>query len=513
MKDAMTDGMVSLVGAGPGDPDLISVKGLRLIQSADAVVYDRLVDKRLQEHARANAEMYDVGKIPGKRINRQEDINKLLVELGSAGKRVVRLKGGDPFVYGRGGEEAEALANAGLPFEIVPGITSAIAAPAYAGIPITQRRVASSFTVVTGSEDPTKPDTSVDWETLAKSSDTLAVLMGQSNLRVIAAALVEYGRPPDTPVALVQWGTEPYQRTLVGTLANIADEAAAAGIGAPAVTVIGDVVKLRETIRWFDNRPLFGKRVLITRTRTQSSALSALLTQRGAIPVELPTIEIQPMENYAELDDALANAQRYDWAVFSSANAVDIVFDRLPALGIDARALHGVQIAAIGPATRRRLRERGIVADFMPSSFVADAAVNELGALGVEGKRVLLPQAQIARDTLRVGLARHGADVQSIAVYRTVTPQNTAERLQDILADGIDIATFTSSSTATNLVELMGGNTDALKNATIACIGPITAERAAELGFAIDIVSEKHTIPGLVSAVESHFTEEAGQNE
>ncbi len=513
MKDAMTDGTVSLVGAGPGDPELISVKGLRLIQSADAVVYDRLVDKRLLDHARANAEMYDVGKIPGKRINRQEDINKLLVELGSAGKRVVRLKGGDPFVFGRGGEEAEALANAGLPFEIVPGITSAIAAPAYAGIPITQRRVASSFTVVTGSEDPTKPDTSVDWETLAKSSDTIAVLMGQSNLRVIAAALVDYGRSPETPVALVQWGTEPYQRTLVGTLANIADEAAAAGIGAPAVTVIGDVVKLREAIRWFDSRPLFGKRMLITRTRTQSSALSALLTQRGAIPVELPTIEIQPMEDYAELDDALASAQRYDWAVFSSANAVDIVFDRLPELGIDARALHGVSIAAIGPATRRRLRERGIVADFMPSSFVADVAVDELGALGVEGKRVLLPQAQIARDTLRVGLAEHGADVQSIAVYRTVTPQNTAERLQDILADGIDIATFTSSSTATNLVELMDGNTDALKNATIACIGPITAERAAELGFAIDIVSAEHTIAGLVSAVESHFTEEAGQNE
>ena len=242
---AMSEGIVRLVGAGPGDPELITVKGLRLIQSADAVVYDRLVDKRLLRHARSDAELIDVGKIPGKRVNRQEDINTLLVELGKAGKHVVRLKGGDPFVFGRGGEEAEALAEAGVPFEIVPGITSAIAAPAYAGIPITHRKVASSFTVVTGSEDPTKPDTSVDWETLAKSSDTLAILMGQSNLRVIADALIRYGRAPETPVALVQWGTEPYQRTLVATLADVADKATAAGIGAPAVTVVGDVVRLR----------------------------------------------------------------------------------------------------------------------------------------------------------------------------------------------------------------------------------------------------------------------------
>ena len=503
----MSKGIVHLVGAGPGDPDLISVKGLRLIQSADAIVFDRLADKRLLGNAREDADLIDVGKIPGKRINRQEDINNLLVKLGTAGKKVVRLKGGDPFVFGRGGEEAEALANAGVPFEIVPGVTSAIAAPAYAGIPLTHRKLASSFTVVTGSEDPSKPNSAVDWEVLAKSSDTLAVLMGQSNLRSIADALVKYGRSPDTLVAIVQWGTEPYQRTLVGTLSDIADRAAITGIGAPAVTVVGDVVRLREIIRWFDNRPLFGKRVLVTRTRTQASTLSDRLTQMGAQPLELPTIEIQPMADYSDLDRALGEATAYDWMVFSSANAVDIVFDRLSTLGLDARVLHSTQIAAIGPATRRRLSGRGIIADFMPTSFVAGSAVDELNDLGMDGKRVLLPQAEIARDVLRQGLIELGASVDAIPVYRTVTPEKTAEMLREILTEGIDIATFTSSSTASNLVELLEGNTSALKDATIACIGPITAERAADLGLSADIVATEHTIAGLIEAVESHFKE------
>ena len=505
----MSEGMVSLVGAGPGDPELISVKGMRLLQNADAVVYDRLVDKRLLDCARADAELIDVGKIPGKRINRQEDINRLLVELGQAGKRVVRLKGGDPFVFGRGGEEAEALADAGVRFEVAPGVTSAIAAAAYAGIPITHRNVASSFTVVTGSEDPTKPNSSVDWETLAKSSDTLAILMGRATLRVIADALIRYGRAPDTPVALVQWGTEPYQRTLVATLSDVADKADAAGIRAPAVTVVGDVVALRDTIRWFDKGPLFGKRALITRTRAQASALSDMLTQRGAMPVELPTIEIQPLDDYAELDGALGSVGDYDWTVFSSVNAVDVFFARMDALGLDARTLHSVKVAAIGPATARKLRGYGVIADFIPSSFVADAAVSEMGALGMDSKRVLLPQAEIARDTLRRGLAELGASVSSIAVYRTVTPKDSAERLRDILSDGIDIATFASSSSVSNLVNLLDGNTSALKDATIACIGPITARRAEQLGLTVDIVASEYTIPGLIEAVEAYFKEAA----
>ena len=508
----MTKGFVSLVGAGPGDPGLISVKGLRLLRSADVIVYDRLVDKRLLNDARADAELTDVGKIPGERVNRQEDINNLLVSLGKAGKRVVRLKGGDPFVFGRGGEEAEALAAASVSFEIVPGITSAIAAPAYAGIPLTHRRLASSFTLVTGSEDPTKPDSAVDWQALAKVSDTLVILMGQSNLRSIVEALMQHGRSASTPVALVQWGTEPYQRTLVATLSDVVEKATVMGIGAPAVTIVGEVARLRDTIRWFDNRPLFGKRVLVTRTRTQAGALSEMLTQRGAQPIELPTIEIQQIDDCGELDMALTSVSEYDWIIFTSTNAVDVVFNRMAVLGLDARTLHGVQIAAIGPATKRRIRDKGIIADFTPSTFVAESVVDELSALGMEGRRVLLPQAEIARDVLRTGLAEQGAVVDAIAVYRTVTPQNTAERLRHILSQGIDLATFTSSSTVTNLVELLGGNTDGLKDATIACIGPVTVERAVELGLKVDVMATQHTIAGLMEAVESHF-KEAGQNE
>ena len=504
----MSEGIVWLVGAGPGDPELISVKGLRLIQAADVIVYDRLVDKRLLQHARADADLTDVGKIPGRRINRQEDINNLLVTLGRAGRRVVRLKGGDPFVFGRGGEEAEALTAAGVRFGVAPGITSAIAAPAYAGIPLTHRGISSSFSVVTGSEDPAKPNSAVNWAALAKSGGTLVVLMGQSNLPAIVQALLDNGRAPQTPAALVEWGTEPYQRTVIGALADIADKAVAAEIGAPAVTIVGDVTRLRDTISWFDNRPLFGKRALVTRTRTQASALSDLLTQRGAQAVELPTIELRALDEYGELDNALKGARGYDWMMFSSANAVDVVFGRMEALGLDARALHGVQIGAIGAATGRRLREHGIAADFVPSSFVAEVVIEELRERRMKGARVLLPQAEIARDTLRSGLAALGALVDGIAVYRTVTPHDTAALLRRTLADGIDVATFTSSSTVSNLMELLNGNTEALKDATVACIGPITAARAAELGVRVDIVASEYTIAGLVEAVESHFREE-----
>ena len=509
----MTQGIVWLVGAGPGDPELITVKARRLIQSADAVVYDRLVDSRLLRHARHDAQLIDVGKIPGKRVNRQEDINRLLIDLAMDGKRVVRLKGGDPFVFGRGGEEAEALADASLRFEVVPGVTSAIAAPAYAGIPLTHRRMASAFTVVTGSEDPAKPNSAVNWQALAQSGDTLVVLMGQSNLRSIASALMQFGRAPQTPVALVQWGTEPYQRTLVGVLADIADKAAYAGIGAPAVTIIGDVVGLRDAIRWFDDRPLFGKRILVTRTRAQASALSDMLAQRGAQPIELPTIEIRPPDDYAQLDGALNAVHTYDWLIFTSANAVDAVFARMDALGLDARALHNAKIGAIGPATASRLRQCGVKADFIPQSFVAESIVEGMRACDMRGKRVLLPRADIARAALRQGLTELGASVDDIAVYRTVAPPDSAERARIILEDGIDIAAFTSSSTVKNLCALLDGNTTALQSATIACIGPITAQTAAELGVKVDIVAAEYTIAGLVKAVESHFHRGGSPNE
>lgn len=508
----MTQGIVWLVGAGPGDPELATLKAKRLIESADAVVYDRLVDGRLLGYARENAELIDVGKIPGKRVNRQEDINRLLVRLAREGKRVARLKGGDPFVFGRGGEEAEALAAEGLRFEVVPGVTSAIAAPAYAGIPLTHRRMASSFTVVTGSEDPDKPDSAVDWRALARGGGTIVVLMGQANLRAIAEALTRFGRAPGTPVALVQWGSEPYQRTLTGTLGDIADRAAEAGIGAPAVTVVGEVARLRETIRWFDNAPLFGKRVLVTRTRAQASALCDMLARRGAQPIELPTIRIEPPDDYAELDAALANIAAYDWVVFTSANGVDAVFGRLEALGLDARALHGVRVGAIGPATAAALRGRGIAADFVPRSFVAESVVEGMRAYDLAGRRALLPRADIARAALSEGLAALGMRVDDVTAYRTGTPPDSAGRARAVLDEGIDIATFTSSSTVRNLCALLDGNIEALRDVTIACIGPITAQAAVDLGLKIDIMASEYTIAGLVRAIESHFGQAEQEN-
>ena len=508
----MTQGIVWLVGAGPGDPELATLKAKRLIESADAVVYDRLVDGRLLGYARADAELIDVGKIPGKRVNRQEDINRLLIRLAREGKRVARLKGGDPFVFGRGGEEAEALAAEGLRFEVVPGVTSAIAAPAYAGIPLTHRRMASAFTVVTGSEDPDKPDSAVDWQALARGGGTIVVLMGQANLRAIADALMRFGRAPQTPVALVQWGSEPYQRTLTGTLGDIADRAAEAGIGAPAVTVVGDVARLRETIRWFDNAPLFGKRVLVTRTRAQASALRDMLARRGAQPIELPTIRIEPPDDYAELDAALADIAAYDWAVFTSANGVDAVFGRLEALGLDARALHGVKVGAIGPATAAALRGRGIAADFVPRSFVAESVVEGMRAYDLTGRRALLPRADIARAALSEGLAALGMRVDDVTAYRTGTPPDSAGRARAVLDEGIDIATFTSSSTVRNLCALLDGNIEALQDVTIACIGPITAQAAVDLGLKIDIMASEYTIAGLVRAIESHFGQAEQEN-
>jgi uroporphyrinogen III methyltransferase/synthase len=504
----MSRGIVYLVGAGPGDPGLITVKGLRYIGSADAIVYDRLVDRRLLASARPDAEMIDVGKVPRSGKNRQEDINVLLVELAKQGKRVVRLKGGDPFIFGRGGEEAQVLRASSVPFEIVPGITSAIAAPAYAGIPLTHRKLASSFSVVTGNEDPTKPDSALQWNALTRQGGTLVVLMGWENLSAIVETLLQQGRPPETSVALVQWGTEPYQRTLTGTLADIVEKAASSGLTPPVVTVIGEVVSLRDELRWFDNRPLFGKRVLVTRTREQASSLSDLLTQRGAQPVELPTIEVQKLDDYSELDAALQRLGEYEWVIFTSVNAVQVVCEQVVALGLDARAFHAVRIGAIGPATASSLRERGIIADFVPESFVSESVVEGLKKEAMTGVRVLLPRADIARDALSNGLISLGATVDEITAYRTVTPEPSARLLKDILRDGVDIATFTSSSTVRNLVRLLSGDLKAFSGATIACIGPITADTAREMGLDVQIVAREHTIAGLVEAIEAYLSQE-----
>jgi len=494
-----SDGIVYLVGAGPGDPGLITVKGLNCLQKAEVVVCDRLVDQRLLEHAPPDCEIIDVGKTPQHHSVPQDQINAVLVDRARAGKVVVRLKGGDPFLFGRGGEEAEALAEAGIPFEVVPGVTSAIAVPAYAGIPVTHRDFTSTFAVVTGHEDPTKDGSDIDWSKLATGVGTLVFLMGIGNLPAIVERLVEHGRDPQTPVAVIRWGTEPRQETVTGTLADIVRRVREVGLQPPAVTVVGDVVRLREKLRWFDIRPLFGKRVLVTRARPQASALSQLLRDLGAEPVEFPTIAIAPPSDWSGLDQAIDQLATYNWVIFTSANGVQAMVERLRALGSDLRLLGGARVAAIGPATADALRAYGVRVDFVPAVYVAEEIAAGIG--DVRGERILLPRADRARPALAENLREKGALVDEVVAYHTTAAPSGD--LRAILADGkIDIVTFTSSSTVNNLADALGQLPgEALSGMLVACIGPVTARTAQELGLGVDVVAREHTVQGLVDAI------------
>ena len=498
-------GVVYLVGAGPGDPGLITVRGLELLESADVVVHDRLVDARLVRRARTDADVVDAGKAPGSKGARQDDIDDLLIDKASEGLSVVRLKGGDPFVFGRGGEEAIALSRAGVPFEVVPGITSAIAAPAYAGIPVTHRGVASSVTFVTGSESPGKPGAGVDWSALARTKGTLVVLMGWRSLESAVAILRSEGLPDDTPAALVEWATGPRQRTVTGILADIVERGRTQGLGPPVVAVLGGVAALREEVRWFDNRPLFGKRVLVTRSRVQAGALSTLLEGRGADVVEVPTIRIEPPDDYGELDDALRHLPAFDWVVFTSTNAVDAVFDRLQQSGLDSRALHGTRVAAIGQSTARSLNDRGIAADLVASLSISEGLVKEMAARGVSGSRILVPGAETRREALASGLAELGAEVEVVAAYRNVGVESSPAAVETALSEGIDVATFTSSSTVRGLVRLLGGDVGKLDGVAVACIGPVTAAAARDAGLDVAILASESTVDGLVEAITDYY--------
>ena len=505
-------GKVYLIGAGPGDPGLITVRGLSRLQEADVVVYDRLVDQRLLAKVNKGAELVFVGKGPGERTMEQEEINHYLVERALEGRTIARLKGGDPFVFGRGGEEARALALAGVPFEVVPGVTSAIAAPAYAGIPLTHREIASSFTVVSGTEDPSKEEAAVRWDVLARSGGTLVVLMGWGALERITYSLIQGGMEPSTPVALVRWGTEPSQCTVTGILEDIAQRGKEAGLEPPVVAVIGAVVDLRSEVRWFDNRPLFGKRVLVTRSRPQASVLSEMLAEEGAEPVELPTIQISPIDDPSTLDSAICTLDTYGWVIFTSANGVEAFFGRITDLGRDSRVFGGVKVGAIGPATAEALAQHGLRPDFMPPEYVSEAIVQGMEALELKGARVLLPHSQIGRDDLANGLAHLGAQVEQLSVYRTIVPEDSREKAKELLEDGnIHVVTFTSSSTVTNLVNLLVGGRSLLEDVVIACIGPITARTAQEMGLQVDIVAQEYTIAGLVDALKGYFVGDTAQ--
>lgn len=502
-------GKAYIVGAGPGDPGLITVKGLDALRRADVVIYDRLLNPYLLSQAPSAAQWVYAGKGPGDRTMTQAEIDALLVEKTREGLIVVRLKGGDPFVFGRGGEEALALARAGLAFEIVPGVTSAVAVAAYAGIPLTHRSIASSFAVITGREDPAKEWSHVAWDRLVGGADTLVVLMGAESLPETAAKLVRHGLSPHTPVAVVQWGTEPRQRTVTGDLTDIAEKVREANIGAPAIIIVGQVVRLREELRWFDNKPLFGKRILVTRSREQAGALSARLEQYGAQPVELPTIDIRPPKDWGPLDAAVAQLSKYQWAIFTSINPVEMLWQRLRAAGHDGRAFAGVSICAIGPATAQALRARGLEPDFVPERYSSEGLLKELGAERVRGTRILVPRSDVASEALVTGLADAGATVDQVPAYRTAVPEGSKEKARQLLSSRqIDIATFTSSSTVQNLVDLLQGSApELLRGVTIACIGQVTARTAQRLGLRVDIVAGKSTIAGLVNAIVSSVAE------
>lgn len=514
MADASSEpstagGIVYLVGAGPGGPELMTLKGAECLKAAEVVVYDYLADKKLLEMAPPGAEIIYVGKKGGDHTMGQEDINRLLVEQGQKGRRVVRLKGGDPFIFGRGGEEALALREAGVTFEIVPGVSSAYAAPAFAGIPVTQRRLTTEVAFVTGHEDPTKPESMIKWDKLATGVGTLVFLMGMKNLPRIVEQLTAHGRAPETPVALIRWGGTPRQETLTGTLADIVKRAGEAGFKAPAITVVGEVVALREKLKWFEDRPLFGKRVVVTRSRGQASVLVEELARAGAAPLEFPTIKVVPPgDGYEALDSAIARLRSaspppYDWIVFTSANGVEHFFRRLDEAG-DVRDLKGVRLGAIGPATAAALAQRGLKADFVPGEYRAEAVVEGLLKLGAAGARVLIPRALEAREVLPEELKAAGAEVEVVPAYETVTDESGAGELNQMLKAGeIDIITFTSSSTVRNFASLLDGLslTDMPDTVTVACIGPVTAATARELGLRVDVVAGEYTIPGLVKAL------------
>jgi uroporphyrinogen III methyltransferase/synthase len=500
-------GFVHLVGAGPGDPGLITVKAVECLGRAEVVIYDYLANEGLLDTAPPEAERIYVGKKAGTHAMSQEEINRLLVEKGRTSV-VVRLKGGDPFIFGRGGEEALALKKAGIPFEVVPGVTSAIAVPAYAGIPLTHRDLTSSVAFVTGHEMPGKDTSAIHWDRLATAVGTLVFLMGVRNLAHIASQLVTFGRAPETPVAVIRWGTTPEQQTVTGTLATIGDIAASAGISPPAIIVVGEVADLRQQLNWFEGRPLFGKTILVTRAREQASDFRVLLEERGARCLEFPTIQLAPPMSWDALDNALRDLKRYDWVVFTSVNGVRFVFQRLEVLGEDVRAFRGIRLGAIGPKTARALQERGLRLDLVPLEYRAEAVIEALGEAEIRGRRFLLPRAARAREVLPEKLTEMGGKVDVVTAYETIRPTERAEEICRLLREGaIHCITFTSSSTVENFVAMLGGDhlPSLIGKTVVACIGPITADTARQHGLHVEITPGEYTIEALTAALVDHF--------
>lgn len=506
MMEARRKGKVYLVGAGPGDPGLLTLKGQACLSRADVIVYDNLANRAFLAYAPDRAEQLYVGKEAGRHTLPQEAINRLIVEKALEGKEVVRLKGGDPFIFGRGGEEAQELVKAGVPFEVIPGVTSAIAVPAYAGIPLTHRDHTATVAFITGHEDPLKEQSDIAWEKLATGVGTLVFLMGVGNLGQIAETLMKFGRSPRTPVAVIERGTVASQRTLTADLATIAARASEKGIKPPAIIVVGEVVALRQELNWFERRPLFGKRIIVTRAREQASGFLQQLTGLGAECIEFPTIAVVPPANWDPLDEAVETIDRYDWLVFTSVNGVEYFLKRLARKGKDVRDLKGIRIAAIGPKTAEAWQMRSIQPDLVPSEYRAEAVVEAFRGFSVRGMKILLPRAAQAREVLPEELQKMGAEVHLVEAYRTVRPEGDRALVAKMLERGeIQMVTFTSSSTVLNFVEMFEPDRARLqewmKRATVACIGPVTAKTAEARGFRVKVVPNEYTIEGLTAAI------------
>jgi len=502
-------GKVALVGAGPGDPALLTLRGKALLEEADVVIHDYLANPKLLDFSKGTSEHIYVGKKGGSlNSEHQEKINQLLITSAKAGKAVVRLKGGDPFIFARGGEEIEALAAESIPFEVVPGISSAIGVPGYAGIPLTHRKMASAVTLITGHEDPTKKESPFDWQQLAKGTDTLVFLMAMGNFQAIVHKLLRHGKAADTPIALIQWGSYPYQKTVTGTLDTIVETVKKAGVKPPVVMVIGEVVSLRKRLNWFETRPLFGKRILVTRAKAQAGEFVDQLTAFGAETLSFPTLEIVSPPDWTPLDAAIQRIESYNVLIFTSVNGVSFFRQRLRTLRKDLRLLKGIFICAIGPRTAEAIEEWDLRVDLIPSEFKAEGLLEMLIARGVKGKRFLIPRALEAREILPDTLRELGAEVDVVPAYQALRPTYTAQDIENRFGPRkIDLLTFASASTLRHFVDIVGKACfeHRLKDSKLACIGPVTAEAATTLGLEVSVVPKDYTFPALTAAIVDYY--------
>jgi len=497
---------VYLVGAGPGDPELLTLKGLRCLRQAEAVVYDRLVNLKILKHIPEDTQTIYVGKASSKHTLPQNKINQLLVKLAKSGKTVVRLKGGDPFVFGRGAEEVLALVKNRIPFEVVPGVTSAVAVPAYAGIPVTHRGFTSSLGIFTGQEDPEKEDSSIAWEKIATGLGTLVFLMGFENLRKICATLIKFGRAASTPCCLIQWGTLAKQRSLRADLKTIVGKAKKEKFSAPAILIVGEVVSLKKKMDWFEKKPLFGKEILVTVPAEEKAKLSHLLEEQGASCRELPLIEIKPLADYSRLDKAIRQIEKFQWLIFTSQNGVRFFEARLDYLKKDMRILKGVKVGAIGPKTASALENLGLRIDIVPKEFRQEGLIAAFKSEKIKGQNILIVRAQEARDVLPLGLKKLGAKVCVIPAYKT-TFADKKKISDNILADS-DLITFTSSSCVQGFFKVFSRKAIAqYKNKfKVASIGPITSQTARDYGFKVAIEAKEYTLDGLFKAIVKYYS-------